>query len=166
MKNFILLFLIIVCYVFIGGKMSNVEIPDEAIRFRVIASSDDEIDQKMKQDIFYEVEEELNDLLLKVKGIDNARDIITSNLPIIENIVKKYTDDYNINYGDNYFPKKEYKGIEYSEGNYESLLIELGKAAGKNWWCVLFPPLCLMEGKESDNYEYRLFIKDIFDKYL
>lgn len=66
----------------------------------------------------------------------------------------------------NYFPEKEYKGVKYDEGYYESLVITLGEGKGKNWWCVLFPPLCLVEAEESDKVEYKFFIKELIDKYL
>ena len=67
-----------------------------------------------------------------------------------------------------YFPKKKYKGITYKEGNYESLVITLGEGAGDNFWCVLFPPLCLIEADETsnDNVEYKFFVKELIDKYL
>ena len=48
--------------------------------------------------------------------------------------------------------------------DYESLLVTLGKGKGKNWWCVLFPPLCLMETDE--NVEYKFYVKEIIDKYF
>ena len=60
-----------------------------------------------------------------------------------------YDKDYKINYGYNYFPKKKYKSVTYKEGMYESLVITLGTGEGDNWWCVLFPPLCLVEADES-----------------
>ena len=55
------------------------------------------------------------------------------------------------------------KGIEYDEGYYESLLITLGEGKGDNWWCVLFPPLCLIEAEESTEVEYKSFIKEIIE---
>ena len=77
-------------------------------------------------------------------------------------------DNYDINYGENYFPEKEYKGVSYEEGNYESLVITLGDGLGDNFWCVLFPPLCLLEAEENDTnkIEYTSFIKEIIDKYF
>ena len=48
-------------------------------------------------------------------------------------------------------------------------MVTLGSGEGKNWWCVLFPPLCLLEAEETsqkEEVEYRLFIKEIIDKYL
>ena len=74
---------------------------------------------------------------------------------------------YNINYGLNYFPEKEYNGKTYKEGKYESLLVTLGKGEGNNWWCILFPPLCLVEAEESEEeVEYGFFLKNIIDKFL
>ena len=71
---------------------------------------------------------------------------------------------FHINYGKNFFPEKEYKNQKYKSGNYESLVIELGKASGENFWCVLFPPLCFTD--KEDNIEYKSFIKEIIDKYF
>jgi stage II sporulation protein R len=76
--------------------------------------------------------------------------------------------DYNLNYGDNYFPEKSYKGVKYPSGTYESLVVTLGSGKGENWWCVLYPPLCMMDNKESNlnNVEYASFIEELFNKYL
>jgi len=49
---------------------------------------------------------------------------------------------------------------------YESLLVTLGSGKGDNWWCVLFPPLCLLEAEESDKIEYKFFVQELIEKYL
>ena len=79
-----------------------------------------------------------------------------------------YKMPYRINFGLNYFPQKKYKGIKYEEGLYESLLITLGEGKGNNWWCVLFPPICLLEAEETETneVEYKSFIKEIIEKYF
>jgi stage II sporulation protein R len=61
-----------------------------------------------------------------------------------------------------------YKGKTYKPDNYESLVITLGDGLGENFWCVLFPPLCLLEtsDEEIDDVEYTSFIKEIIDKYF
>ena len=54
-------------------------------------------------------------------------------------------------------------------GYYESLVVTLGSGEGKNWWCVLFPPLCFLDAEETrqkEEVEYKFFIKEIIDKYL
>ena len=89
---------------------------------------------------------------------------------VIEKTIENepYNNTYNINYGTNHFPEKEYKGVIYQEGDYESLVITLGEGLGDNFWCVLFPPLCLLEAEdtETDKVEYTSFIKEIIDKYF
>ena len=75
------------------------------------------------------------------------------------------TKDFNISYGKNYFPQKTYKNINYEEGEYESLVITLGEGKGNNFWCVLFPPLCLVDETE-ENVEYDSIIKKVLNKYF
>ena len=67
---------------------------------------------------------------------------------------QQYKLPFEINFGLNYFPKKEFKGITYDEGYYESVVVTLGEGLGDNWWCVLFPPLCMLEAEESTEVEY------------
>ena len=83
----------------------------------------------------------------------------------VENILlnENFKKGHNINYGYNYFPKKNYKGVIYEEGYYESLVVQLGEGKGENWWCVLYPPLCLIE---EDNLEYKSLVKEILERYL
>ena len=79
-----------------------------------------------------------------------------------------YDNNVEVNYGMNYFPEKTYKGVKYKEGEYESLVVTLGKGEGNNFWCVLFPPLCLLEAEEDDTneVEYTSFVKELIDKYF
>lgn len=172
MKKILFILSISFIVIMMNTRASSKLIPDEAIRFRVIANSDTEYDQKIKMIVKEKVEKELYKILKNTKGIDNAREIIKDNVGIIDSIVNKtlieenYDKTYDVNYGMNYFPEKEYKGVKYKEGYYESLVIKLGEGKGKNWWCVLFPPLCLVEAEESDKVEYKFFIKELIDKYL
>ena len=59
----------------------------------------------------------------------------------------------------NYFPKKELNNEVYEEGMYESLVITLDEGKGDNFWCILFPPLCMIE--ENEDYEYKSFFKEL-----
>ena len=86
----------------------------------------------------------------------------------MESEMKNKEYSYDIDYGMHYFPEKVYKGIKYEEGYYESLLITLGKGEGNNWWCVLFPPLCVLEAEETNTNEikYKSFVKELIEKYF
>ena len=121
-----------------NNTTEEIVIPNDSIRIRVIAPSDSIEDQKLKGNVKRSIQGQLSEMLK------------------------------NVNYGLNYFPIKEYKGITYDDGYYESLVITLGQGQGKNWWCVLFPPLCLMDEEEEnmENVEYKSFIKEVLDKYF
>lgn len=172
MKKLILVIFIIICFYVCLGHVSSLVIPEDALRIRVIANSNDEYDQNVKKIVKDNIQYKMYDLLKDTKGVDEARKIINNNLDNIDRDVNQtlkslnYNLGYDINYGLNYFPRKEYKGVIYNEGYYESLVITLGEGKGDNWWCVLFPPLCLIEAEASDEVEYTSFVKELFDKYL
>lgn len=176
MKKYILLVLALISlfYVYTNSKAEENIIPDDAIRFRVIANSNTIYDQNIKIQIRNVVQNKVFELLNGVETVEDTRNIIKENIDEIDKLVEEtlnklnYDKDYKVKYGHNYFPKKEYKGVTYKDGNYESLVIELGDAEGDNFWCVLFPPLCLVEANESDvtDAEYTFFVKEIIDKYI
>ncbi len=174
MKKFIILIVIILSFAIISKNVNanTILIPDEAIRLRVIANSDSTYDQQVKLDVSFEVQNEIYNLLKDKNNINDARTTIKNNIPKIENAVEKvlreknYVSTFKVNYGYNYFPEKEYKGVKYKEGNYESVLVTLGEGKGQNWWCVLFPPLCLIEAEESDEVEYKFFVQELIEKYF
>ncbi len=142
-------------------------IPDYAIRFRVIANSNTIEDQEQKIKVKNALEKQLNVLMAKAQTSEEAKQSIQDNLNEIRKIVNDYNQNNTVNFGNNYFPQKEYHGITYKAGNYESLVVTLGNGQGKNWWCVMFPPLCLLEAKDNntENIEYKSLIKEILNKY-
>ena len=145
-KVIIILFLFTLIFI----KKQNTEyiIPNDALRFRVIANSNTIEDQKTKIEIKNNIEKLL------------TSDILTSN-------IENYQIPYHISLGKNYFPEKIYKDVKYPEGMYDSLVVTLG-GAGENWWCVLYPPLCLMDeaATNQSNIEYKSIVKELFQKYL
>ena len=167
MKNCLFIFVLIVLLILISNVVTNNDlIPEDAIRIRVVANSNDNNDQDLKQEIRKDVEKYLYQKLDHVDNIKDADLVIKDSIPNVRKIVNQYTTNYRINYGMNYFPEKEYKGITYKEGEYNSLVITLGNGLGDNWWCVLFPPLCLLEGEESTEVEYHSYVVDTLNRYL
>lgn len=175
MKKIIVLLLAFISIIYIGNNIPEEDniIPDEAIRFRVIANSNTAYDQNIKIQVRNTVQNEIFKLIKDSKTIDETRNILYEHqkelYEVTNNKLKElgYDKDFNINYGYNYFPKKKYKGITYKEGNYESLVVTLGDGSGDNFWCVLFPPLCLLEAEDTNNeVEYKFFVKELIDKYL
>ncbi len=175
MKKFIIIALVILGVVyFIPNQITEkIIIPEESIRFRIIANSNKEQDQLLKNEVKTSLNKELSSLLKDSQNIEDSRNILKNNIATIENNVENTLSSQNkqenikVVYGNNYFPQKEFKGVTYDAGEYESLVVTLGEGQGDNWWCVLFPPLCMLEASENDTneVEYQLFIKKIIDKF-
>lgn len=173
-KTMIVVGICLIMISLISNNSNKVIIPKEAIRFRVIANSNSNIDQSKKKKIAKELSYDVVDILSKTNSIEEARKTLQSNINNFETTVKEivkeenYETTVNIDYGNHYFPEKTYKGVTYEEGEYESLVVTLGKGEGENFWCVLFPPLCLLEAEENETseVEYKSFIKELIDKYF
>lgn len=161
-KLIIILFLISLSSIFIKQE-EGIIIPNQAIRFRVIANSNSLEDQTEKMIIKDQVENEVYNLINGAQNVSEVRTLLQDNMDVIEQIVDDYNVPYEINYGNNYFPAKSYKGVLYQAGNYESLVITLGEGVGNNFWCVLFPPLCLLENSEEDisDVDYQLYVQKL-----
>lgn len=174
MKKTMLLFVgIILTYIIIGNVVAtNDIIPDEAIRVRVIANSNSDYDQQIKTKVKQIVETDMYNILENTTEIEEARMLIKENLSKVKLDIdktlqnEKYELPFNINFGINYFPEKEFKGIKYKEGYYESVVVTIGEGLGDNWWCVLFPPLCLIEAEETTSLEYTTLAKELMNKYF
>ena len=172
MKYIPIFMIIIVIYMVVGGVFKNYKIPDEAIRIRVIANSNSDYDQQMKRKVKDSITSDMYQMLNDIKGIDQARNVINSNLDIINQDVfetlkkNNYQIDYDVNFGYNYFPEKKFKGLKYDAGYYESLVVTLGEGKGDNWWCVLFPPICMLEASDNTDVEYTTLAKEMVSKYF
>ena len=128
-----------------------VTIPNEAIRLRILANSDEQNDQAVKRLIRDEVNKDITVWVQDLTSIDEARKVITSHLPEIqataEEVVKRegFSQSVTVEFGQADFPTKLYGQYLYPAGVYEAIVITLGAGEGANWWCVLFPPLCFLD---------------------
>jgi len=148
-------------------------IPKEAIRFRVLANSNSSYDQEIKEHVRDNLQSVLYDSLKDSTNHEAAKEIILNNLDNYDDEVFKtlqkynYSLPYTIAYGNHYFPEKTYKGVTYEAGIYESLLVTLGSGKGDNWWCVLFPPLCLLEADETtEDVEYKFYVAELINQFF
>ena len=164
-------FLVFSFYCILSNFLVKKELlPEDTLRMRVIANSNQEYDQKIKWKVKVDLEKELYQLLKDTKGIEHAKQMVEENTTEInqkvERILEKehYPFSYQINYGKNYFPEKKYKGVVYEEGYYDSLVVTLGKGHGENFWCVMYPPLCLVE--DTSEVEYKMLVQELIEKYM
>lgn len=127
------------------------ELSSHMIRFHLIANSDTVDDQQMKEYIKDLVLVYMGPLLKDSQSIEQTREIIIRESSNIEQIAldvikqwgKEYTVEIRLERAD--FPTKNYGDITLPAGEYEACRIIIGEGKGKNWWCVMFPPLCYVD---------------------
>lgn len=178
MRKFLFLLLIFVIGFMLNyknyGTYSKETIPNEAIRLRIVANSNSTVDQSVKLVLKDRVNEYIYRKLDGINNYQRAREIVYDSKEELGTIVDDTLSDfgientYYVDYGITYFPAKAYGDYVYPAGNYEALYIEIGEGLGDNWWCVLFPPLCLVDVGVTDNgsneVEYRFLIFDYIKK--
>lgn len=132
------------------------DIPEESIRLRILANSDNAIDQAVKRHVRDAVVEEMGRWVNAQHSIEEARLTIHAHMSDIERVVAEELQSRGFEYGFKAelgivpFPTKMYGSKVYPAGDYEALRITLGKGEGQNWWCVLFPPLCFVDAVSGE----------------
>lgn len=159
---------------------------DDFIRLHVIANSDTDADQQLKLKVRDGVIKVVNkDLAREAMAshdgnseiaqldIQQSREYIKENLKDFEKVAKEIIKDNGYNYsvkavlGVRWIPEKTYGNVTFPAGNYEALNIVIGEGKGQNWWCVLYPPLCLIgaNGPSEKNPKEALNTDYIDSKY-
>ena len=127
------------------------DIAEEILRLHVVANSDSEEDQALKMEVKESIVTYLRGIMGDAKSVEEARLEIQKRLPEIEDLAREkmkmegYDYEADAVLGKCYFPVKEYGDMTFPAGEYEALKVNLGKSAGKNWWCVMYPTLCFVE---------------------
>ncbi len=132
-------------------------IEEETLRLHIVAHSDDEVDQSAKLEVRDALLAGTGDLFTASKSKETAILSAQSHLPLIESIAADTLAELSLNYAVSatttrmYFDTTVYEDFTMPAGHYNAVRIELGEAKGRNWWCVLFPPLCLpsVEGETA-----------------
>ena len=148
MKKFVTLVsaTILAALILLGFSLNvNSSLSQGIVRLHVIANSDSDGDQILKLYV--------RDEILKRTNADfTKKDEVIKNLSlyktIAEDTLRRYgcEDTVRAEYGNFAFPTKHYKNLSLPAGNYDAVRITIGEGKGKNWWCVLFPPLCFVDG--------------------
>lgn len=136
------------------------QITDNVLRLHILANSDSDEDQTLKLDVRDKILElcpELFDGMNAAEAADIARGKLDEITSAARKIIDAQGKDYSVtaNITDMYFNAREYESFTMPAGNYTALRVQIGEAEGKNWWCVMYPPLCLPAAEEET--------KDYFD---
>ncbi|MFA5674900.1 MAG: stage II sporulation protein R [Christensenellales bacterium] len=140
------------------------------LRLHIKANSNSAKDQKIKLVVRDAVLYATKDKISKCENQASARAYIEESLETIKETADKVLSDGGFEYetdlkvGVFHFPEKTYKGKTYPEGDYQALSLTLGEGEGENWWCVMFPPLCITELEKTDeqDVEYTSFLAELF----
>ena len=134
---------------------------EKLVRFHVIAVSDDEYEQQLKLRVRDAVLEYISPKLEAAESGAQAREILASELDNIRDTAQAVSEGRGVTVTltrENY-PTKSYEGFTLPAGEYQSLRVILGEGQGHNWWCIVFPPICL-SAAQADTVEEQLGEED------
>ena len=125
------------------------ELRENILRLHIIANSDSAEDQRVKLAVRDEILKRSDALLKNGMTLEEAEEVVTQNLPDLQSAAngvlaaegKGYTAAVSVE--DSYFETREYEDFTLPAGTYRSVMVRIGEAKGKNWWCVVFPALCV-----------------------
>ena len=132
------------------------EVYDSVLRLHVLANSDTDVDQELKLKVRDAVLAESGDMFADCKTRDEAIEKLQNELPRIQEIAEKtiadegYDYSVSVDFGDEEYPTRNYESFCFPSGTYLSLRIIIGEGEGQNWWCVLYPPMCLSAASKSN----------------
>lgn len=124
-------------------------------RLHVIANSDSEEDQNLKYIVRDNLIKYMNNKCKDLSSKDEVVQYAKNNMAKLQKIAKNTIQERGYNYpvtveiGNFEFPTKQYGDITFPAGSYDALRVKIGKSIGKNWWCVMFPPLCFVDTKNG-----------------
>lgn len=162
LKIFVPLFLV---FAFIFSYISpfiqtSENISEEVFRLHILANSDSDDDQQLKLKVRDSVLKESEQLFKESGSLEETINICKNNIGIFQKAVEKCIKENGYDYpvkvyvDKEYFNTREYDTITLPSGIYNALKIEIGEGAGKNWWCVMFPAICLSSATEEELDDY------------
>lgn len=131
------------------AEATQVRLASQVIRLHVLANSDSEEDQALKLEVRDRVLETTSALLAGETEPQAAAVLLNQHLDDIaqsaaqEISAQGHDDRVEVRLEQTWFPTRQYQGISLPAGNYLALRVLIGAAKGHNWWCVVFPNLCL-----------------------
>lgn len=139
------------------------DLRQNVLRLHIIANSDSDVDQALKLKIRDAILEKTDGLFLKNGNLADAEKTVYNNLSVFEEIANKVIKENGFDYkataklGNSNFDTRYYDDFALPAGEYKSLIITLGEGKGKNWWCVVYPTVCIpssVKGKLTDSVKH------------
>lgn len=187
-KALCIAFVLTVFYSLIPFEAECNEISNEVFRIHILANSDSQADQNLKLKVRDEILAYSEELFNSANSKEEAEKIVQENLAEIIAVAQKKVYDEGYDYKVNaeitnmYFTTRYYEQFTMPSGMYDALRVTIGEGEGQNWWCVMYPSICLSASIESDEkakesftdnqydivssgeYQYRFKVVEIFEK--
>ncbi len=157
---FLGLILSVIISLFLQTNLTAHAVRSETLRLHIIANSNSEYDQNIKLLIRDEILVLSSEIIADSENIDSAINTANDNLELIQSKVNDYLIKKDIPYTATisvenfYFETTSYEDFTLPQGEYPALTVRLGEAKGNNWWCVVYPSLCVSMACEIDNEKY------------
>lgn len=188
-KSACIAFVLTVIYSVIPFEAQCSELSQDVFRLHILANSDSEADQSLKIKVRDKVLDYTEDLFNFANSKEEAESIISDNLQSISNVAYQTVLDNGYDYvvtaeiTNMYFTTRYYEGYTLPSGMYDALRITIGEGEGHNWWCVMYPSICISsaEDKESkakealdddeynivcnEQYQYKFKVVEMFEKF-
>ena len=136
-----------------SAKCENIS--DKVLRLHILANSDSEEDQALKLKVRDAVLKKTSDLFLSANNKREAKNLSIESLDNIKQIAKDElilngcSYDVDVEITNMHFNTRRYGNVTLPAGNYDAIRILIGKAKGHNWWCVMFPAMCVPAAQDS-----------------
>lgn len=133
----------------VGFSSACDEMYDNIIRIRILANSDSESDQELKIKVRDAVLEKSKSMFGEVNTYEDALAVTDKNLEVLREVAQKtvceegYSYPVRIDLKEEFFDTREYDNFTLPAGKYKTAVFTLGEGKGKNWWCVIFPQVCV-----------------------
>ena len=186
MKSLVASFVIVTLISTVPFQSTCKQLNNDVLRLHIIANSDSEADQKLKLYVRDSVLDSCSSLYSDVSSKSRAEEVTRENLTYIKNSAQKavfdkgYDYDVDVSLTETFFDTRYYDDFTMPAGVYDAVQIKIGKAEGKNWWCVMYPTLCVGASSKismqedlsedefnvitEDDVEYKFKIVEYYEK--
>lgn len=144
------------CIIFVPTE-AEAAIYDDTLRLHILAPSDSVEDQALKLRIRDRILEKYAYVLNYANSLEDAEIKVSKMLGDIENDCNEWIQELGYSYTakaeliNEWYGTREYSAFTLPSGNYASLKITIGEGEGQNWWCVMYPPMCLDASVKADD---------------
>lgn len=163
------IFMSIIFMVFTIGYVMNMKtnIEDSVLRLHIVGASDSACDQELKLCVRNRILSDFSSVLSDCSSVTESKNVVMQNLEQIKSAAEDELHQRGCHYSatasieECKFPTKKYGSILLPAGKYYALNIKIGPALGQNWWCVMYPPLCITDTSVEISEESKEKLKNI-----